>query len=121
MPGTDGRALETESEDAIIAAAMTMGYLAHAQRPGRNQDGKVRTAVKGHPGRPDLIIVGFGHIFVYELKRRGGHFQPGQNDWLEKLAEIRTDKVRSGVLWVPEQQQLFIDRLREIRDAWMLG
>lgn len=106
--------LEGASEDAIIQAAQAMGYRAHAQRPGRRSDGEHRTMVKGDPGFPDLVIVGHGHLFIYELKRRSGHYRPGQKEWLAALEDVGTPLVHSGTLWVPDQQDAFIARLKQI-------
>lgn len=120
MPGTDGRALERECQSAIIQAAQSLGYRAHAERQAR-VEGSWRTPVEGDAGFPDLVIIGYGHIFIYELKRLPVKYQRGQLEWLALAEQVTAMQVHSGVLIVPEQQPWFLEKLAEIAARERLG
>ncbi|CAN5668110.1 hypothetical protein BH24ACT5_BH24ACT5_30640 [soil metagenome] len=105
----DVRPSETECERTIVEAARMLGYLVHGSRPATSQKGW-RTPLKGDRGFPDLVICGHGHCFMVELKRKPNRIEPAQQAWFDVLTAAGID-VR--VVWVPEQQQQFIDTLAE--------
>ncbi len=109
---TDTRPTERQSQDAIIEAAMSMNFLVHAERPARTQ-GSWRTAIQGQPGWPDLVILGGGRLIVRELKRLPNTATSEQHEWISRLREAGVD---ADFLWVPEQQESFIDYLGQIRN-----
>ncbi|MEJ7719801.1 MAG: hypothetical protein WKF58_04890 [Ilumatobacteraceae bacterium] len=102
-----GRPLEADCEDTIIEAARTLGYLVHAERPARSGRGW-RTAIKGDAGFPDLVIAGHGRCFVVELKR---HPRKATDEQLAWLTALRVAGVSGGIVYVPDEQQAFIDEL----------
>lgn len=106
------RAMESEYEDTIIQAASTLGYRVHVERKARTKDG-FRTPIKGHPGWPDIVIVGYGRAWFIELKRKPNKPTDDQYAWLEALLQAG---VSAFVAYVPEQLQAIIDDLTTWRD-----
>jgi len=104
------RATEDECEDTIVAAASLLGYRVHVERKARTRRGW-RTPIKGHPGWPDLVIVGHGRLIVAELKRKPNRLDPDQAVWLDALRNVTGSVLDVQLLWVPEQMQSFIDYL----------
>lgn len=100
-------ATEAECQRAIVAAASILGYRVHHTRPARSQRGW-STPIQGHPGFPDLVIVGHGRCFIVELKRRGNKPTADQVHWINQLSMAGVD---ARLLIVPEGQQEFIDEL----------
>lgn len=105
-------ASEEQCEDAIIDAARILGYRVHAERRARSTKGW-RTPIKGDPGWPDLVIVGHGHAFFIELKRRGNKPTADQTAWHRALEAAG---LCAGVFVVPEEQQLLITWLTRLAD-----
>lgn len=93
------RPTELQLEDTIVEAAMLAGWRVHAERPARTNKGH-RTAIKGHPGYPDLTIVGFGRLIVIELKRRPRKPTVDQLAWLAAFIDAGVD---ARLVYVPEQ------------------
>jgi len=83
------RPLEDDCEDTIIAAATRGGWLCHAERKSRSKKGW-RTAIKGHRGFPDLILISPDHrtIIVAELKRKPNKVEPHQWVWLDAFSDF---------------------------------
>lgn len=81
--------LEDDCEDTIIAAATRGGWLVHAERKSRSNKGW-RTAIKGHAGFPDLILISPDHrtIIVAELKRKPNKVEPRQWTWLDAFSDF---------------------------------
>jgi hypothetical protein len=92
---------EAQLQDTIVLAARTLGYLAYHTIDARLNE----------PGFPDLIIVGFGQMVVWEVKTakgrlrpasvtKKGRWLPGQQDWLDAFAEagIPQGVIRPGDL-----------------------
>lgn len=104
-------ARESDYEDVIIQAADTLGYRAHTQRAAFTKDG-FRTAIKGHVGWPDLFIVGYGRVFVYELKRKPNGPTSDQLAWIALLKQAGID---ARVAYVPEELQAILDDLTNWR------
>lgn len=80
------RGPEDVLEDQVLEAAGTLGWLRFHPRPARTKDGKVRTAMKGDKGFPDLTLAHRtrGTIFV-ELKSDVGKLSPEQELWRDVL------------------------------------
>lgn len=104
------RPTEEQCEDAIVEAAIALGFRVHVERKARTKDGW-RTPVKGHKGWPDMCIAGHGVFIVRELKRRPAMPTANQYAW---IAGLVTAGVDADVLWVPDGQQAFIDHLTAI-------
>lgn len=70
----------------VIALAGYRGwrfYHAPDNRPGRN--GGVQRVVRGWP---DLVLVRDDRMIVAELKAEKGRLRPGQQEWLDALAQV---------------------------------
>lgn len=48
---------ESAFVDHVIDVASRFGWLVHHDRPARTRDGRWRTAIQGHAGFPDLVLV----------------------------------------------------------------
>ena len=57
---------EAQLQDTIVSAARKLGYLTYHTIDARLNE----------PGFPDLIIVGFGQIVVWEVKTARGKLRP---------------------------------------------
>lgn len=101
------RPLEVDCERTIIAAAHTLGYLVHGSRPAGHKAGW-RTPLKGDKGFVDLVICGHGRCFFVELKRKPNPVEVDQLRWIDALTDAGLDPL---VVYVPEEQQHFIDVL----------
>lgn len=85
---------EGELEDNIIEAAHLCGWMVVHHRPARTADGSWRTAIKGDPGFPDLVLARDGQVLLRELKREKEKPRPNQVTWLEALGD-------HGGIWRP--------------------
>ncbi len=96
------RALELACQNHIVGHAARFGWLVHAERASKRPSGKYSTAVQGHTGFPDLILVheGAKRLMVVELKRHPNTPEPDQLRWLKAFHACG---VRTTVWWVPEQ------------------
>ena len=85
---TPGLPVVTESHllEAVAAFAVVRGWLVHHDRPARTKDGW-RTAMQGHQGFPDLVLVRGGRLIFVELKAEKGRVSSTQERW---IAELRT-------------------------------
>lgn len=77
---------ERELQDAVVRCAQALGYLVHHARPGMDRRGRWKTAIQGHPGFPDLVLVRPPRVLVVELKSERGVVSPWQEQWLAALA-----------------------------------
>lgn len=68
----------------VIDLARLCGWLVHHQRPARTAQGW-RSAVQGHKGFPDLVLVRGPYVLFVELKTDSGKTTPEQEDWLARL------------------------------------
>lgn len=81
---------EQQLTDAIVELCRYLGVLVHHDRPARTERGW-RTAVQGHEGFPDLVIVGSGGVLWRELKSERGQLTTHQAMWLAKLRSAGAD------------------------------
>lgn len=68
---------EAELQSAVIARARALGWRWYHTHDSRRSPG----------GFPDLVLVNAarGRLIFAELKREGGRFRPGQEEWLSDL------------------------------------
>jgi hypothetical protein len=104
------RATEAECQRAIVEAATLAGWRCHAERTSRTQSGGWATAIQGHPGFPDLVLVRPPRLLFVELKRKPNKVEPEQWLWINHLNEI-DQNVEACIVWVPEGQDEFIKEL----------
>jgi hypothetical protein len=69
----------------------------HHQRPGRTTEGW-RTAIQGHPGFPDLVLLRPPELIFAELKSDRGITSRAQDDWLRYLGAVPGVK---AFVWQP--------------------
>jgi hypothetical protein len=81
---------EAELQRLIIDAAMLGGWLVHHGRPSLNASGRWSTAVQGHVGFPDLVLVRDRVLFL-ELKSARGRLSAAQNTWIVALCAAGAD------------------------------
>lgn len=89
---------ERELQDAIIDMARLLGWHIHHQRPARTQNGW-RSAIQGHAGFPDLVLLRPPRLVFAELKTVKGKVHFDQATWLNGLETVQ------GVeqyLWRPQ-------------------
>jgi hypothetical protein len=78
---------ERELQDAIIDMAKLLGWRVMHQRPGRTVDGW-RTAIQGHAGFPDLVLLRPPRLIFAELKSKRGNPDFQQATWLNGLETV---------------------------------
>lgn len=93
-----GKMTEAQLLNAVIELCKRLDLLVYHQRPARTKNGWA-TAVQGHEGMPDLVIVGHqGRGVLYrELKNDRGKPSVAQKMWLSRLQEAGED----AGLWRP--------------------
>lgn len=100
---------EDELQEALIAAAWASGWLIHHDRPALKADGSYTTAIEGHPGFPDLVLVHRRNpeVIVAELKGDDGRVTSTQRHWLDRFhaAGILTR------LWTPANYDQALDEI----------
>lgn len=84
-------------EAQVIELAMTMGWMVHHVRPCQTAKGW-RSAIAGHAGFPDVVLVRDGVLLMVELKTGKARLSPGQLRWKDELT--RTAAVVR--VWRPE-------------------
>lgn len=100
---------EDEWLDLVMQTAHAFGWLAvhfHKVRiPARGGGFRWLTPVKGDKGSPDLLLAHpRRHLRILaELKVPGGHFEPGQREWLDALGP--SDGRTAVVVWRPEDER----------------
>lgn len=102
-------ATELECTDAIIQAALLMGWCVHHDRPARTERGW-RTAISGTKGFPDFLATRNGELVVAEFKRPPRRLDdPAQSKW---LYEFHLAGVETHLVFVPGAEQVaFLRRL----------
>jgi hypothetical protein len=84
---------EHDLQVSVIDIAKLHGYRVAHQRPARTNNGW-RTAVEGHAGFPDLVLVRGvrngqpARLLFVELKTAKGRVSDDQKRWLEVLREV---------------------------------
>lgn len=82
------RISEQQLLDTIIELAAIKRWLIHHDRPARTKAGEWRTAVQGHSGFPDLVLVhSVAGVLYLELKSATGKLTPDQVKWLNALRD----------------------------------
>lgn len=123
-PSQRRRATELDCQQAIVDAARKLGWLVHAQRAALQRSGKWSTAIQGHRGFPDLVLITPDRrdVYLVELKRRPNKVEPDQVVWLEafrSVGERSGGGVHAHVWWVPDDLPVVFDFLRqEGRRPW---
>ena len=79
---------ERELQSAVIEMAKLLGWRIMHQRPGRTLEGW-RTAIEGHPGFPDLVLLRPPRLIFAELKSKRGRVDFDQATWLNGLNEVK--------------------------------
>lgn len=79
---------ERNLQDAVIEIAKLLGWRVHHQRPGRTMEGW-RSAIQGHPGFPDLVLLRPPRLIFAELKSKRGRVDFEQATWLNGLDVVR--------------------------------
>ena len=72
---------ERELQSVVIETAQHYGWMVHHDRPAMNARGDWRTAIAGHPGFPDLVLVRTGQVLFVELKTDRGRLSAMQEQW----------------------------------------
>jgi hypothetical protein len=104
----DHRPTELQCEATIIAAAKAAGWRVHGNRAAQTRDGIWSTPLKADKGFPDCVFVRGSEALFVEFKRKPNKVEPEQQKWLDAL---QAAGLRAFVIWVPEEQELFIARL----------
>ena len=88
-------------------------------RPAQNSTGKWRTALQGHAGFPDLVLVHPAAHLVWfvEIKRKPNKLAPEQLVWGTALAGAGADY---RVVWVPEELDDFCQTLVDKRPVTVI-
>lgn len=110
---TGVRATEIQCQDTIVATARAAGWRVHAERAAVSRGGHYATPIQGDAGFPDLVMVRADDLWFVELKRKPNSLEPDQHGWLQMLhrATRRHIDVQVLVVWVPEQQQAFLEQI----------
>lgn len=119
---------ERQFMDAIIETALRLHYkvmhindrlYALAAKQGRYD------ALAGAEGFPDLLIVGYGVMFVIETKAQDGRTSLAQDEWLDAFAGLVDPMCGhcSDRIWLyvarPEQQTEIMEKLAYYRErSW---
>lgn len=100
---------ERELLDAIVEHAKATGWLVMHARPAIGKGGRWQTALQGHVGFPDLVLVHEKRrqLIFAELKSEKGDMGPGQWDWLQALAAAGT----TAVVWRPSDLRQIVATL----------
>jgi len=91
---------ERELLDHVIECARAFGWLVHHDRPALTRSGRWVTALQGHPGFPDLVLVRPPRVLFVELKAQNGEPSEAQLHWLEQLAQCTTPEAH---VWRPRE------------------
>lgn len=103
VPDPASRMSEEDLLRAVVDLAQLLGLLVHHSRPALTGKGW-RTAIVGHKGLPDLVIVGARGVLYRELKSEKGRPSAEQIQWLDTLAQAGADVA----LWRPADWPLRI-------------
>ncbi len=102
---------EKDLQNAAVALAKTLGYRVAHFRPAIGRGGRWSTPMQGHPGWPDLVLVGRGRVVFRELKVGTNNLSPDQEMWGAALLAAGADwAVWHDFDW-PGSIQLELERL----------
>lgn len=79
---------EREFQQQVIDLAQLTGWKVAHFRPARTERGW-RTPVQGDVGFPDLVLLRPPFLWLPELKSKRGRATPEQQDWIDKLNQVR--------------------------------
>lgn len=72
-----------EFTPAVVRLAAAAGWLVDHPRPALRPSGRMSTAIMGHKGRPDLLMVR-ERLLLVELKSAKGRLTREQSEWLRR-------------------------------------
>lgn len=101
---------EDQLTTRIIEAAITYGWLVTHFRPARTAKG-YRTAVQGHKGFPDLVLVKGDRVIFAELKGLRGYLSNEQAIWLHRLRDAGAEVY----LWNERDWPFILALLQSVR------
>ena len=78
---------ERDLQDAVVELAKLLGWRVMHQRPARTLNG-YRTAIQGHTGFPDLVLLRPPRLVFAELKGPRGRVGHDQELWLNGLRVV---------------------------------
>ena len=94
----DLRMSETAFGNHVLDLAIYLGWYRHHGRAAPTRSGGYATPVQGDTGFPDSVLVHATHgLVVAEWKAENGGWQPGQREWLTRIAMSGTPTY----LWKP--------------------
>jgi hypothetical protein len=113
------RATEAQCQRTVVEAARLGGWMIYHNRPAQNSAGRWRTALQGHAGFPDLVLVHPDARLVWfvEIKRKPNKLAPEQLVWGTALADAGADY---RVVWVPEELDDFCQTLVNKRSVTVI-
>lgn len=79
---------ENALQEAILELAKLLGWRIAHFRPARRADGTWRTAMQGHVGFPDLVLLRPPRLICAELKSEKGQVSHEQSLWLNGLRTV---------------------------------
>jgi VRR-NUC domain len=100
---------EKAFQDQVVDLAILYRWLVYHSRPAWIRDGRMVTALQGHKGFPDLIMVRPPRIIVAELKSERGQLSIAQMHWLEAFRKTTWPEV---YVWRPADLDLVEQCLR---------
>lgn len=106
---------ERDLQDLIIEIAQLNGWLLVHFRAARTKDGSYVTAIQGHAGFPDLVLVRGERLLFAELKSKRGRVDQDQRNWLDRLAITERVEV---YLWRPAHLEAIKQILSRRYGTW---
>lgn len=106
------RATEAQCQRTVVDAAKIGGWLVYHNRPAQTRSGRYMTALQGHQGFPDLVLVHARARLVWfvELKRKPNRLARDQQAWGEALQAAGADW---RLVWVPDEVDAFCQLLAD--------
>ena len=92
---------ERQLQAAILELAKLLGWRVMHQRPARTLNNGYKTAIEGHTGFPDLVMLRPPRLVFAELKTDKGRVTHEQALWINGLARSGGPQV-SAYLWRPK-------------------
>lgn len=102
---------ERDWQTRVIDAAKLFGWRYAHFRPARTKNGWT-TAMQGHKGFPDLVLVKPPRVVFVELKGDQGKLSPDQITWMTQLEAGNVE----AYVWRPENwQEVYLTLAKETR------